>query len=209
MAKDPALELVRQALADGMKALESAPAELLVKAARFMARALADGQVIFLCGNGGSATQAMHLAGELVGRFILERPGLPAVALSADSAILTSVGNDYGFDRVFARQVQALMRPGDILWALTTSGRSPNILAALDAARQAGGRTILMCGPKAPEGLEVDIALPAPVAGTPRIQEMHLFFGHTLCHLAERWLFDAPGELDEKCGPGQNSTSRR
>jgi D-sedoheptulose 7-phosphate isomerase len=196
MASDPALELVRQAQADGLKALGLAPVELLMQAARVLARALADGQAIYLCGNGGSATQAQHLAGELVGRFLMERPGLPAVALSADPAILTAVGNDYGFDRVFARQVQALMRPGDILWALTTSGRSPNILAALAAAREAGGRTLLMCGPKIPEGLEVDMALPAPAALTPRIQEMHLFFGHTICHLVERWLFDAPGELD-------------
>jgi D-sedoheptulose 7-phosphate isomerase len=196
MTQNPALELVRQARADGMKALEAAPVELLVQAARFMARALADGQVVFLCGNGGSATQAQHLAGELVGRFLMERPGLPAVALNADTAILTAVGNDYGFDRVFARQVQALMRPGDILWALTTSGRSPNILAALAAARKAGGRTILMCGPAVPEGLDVDLALPAPAVITPRIQEMHLFFGHTLCNLVERFIFDAPGELD-------------
>jgi D-sedoheptulose 7-phosphate isomerase len=196
MAHEPSLELVRQARADGLKALGQAPIELLVQAARFLARALADGKVIYLCGNGGSATQALHLAGELVSRFLLERPGLPAVALSADQAILTAVGNDYGFDRVFARQVQALMRPGDILWALTTSGRSPNILAALDAAREAGGRTLLMCGPAVPEGLEVDLALPALATSTPRIQEMHLFFGHTLCHLVERWLFDAPGELD-------------
>jgi len=195
MAREASLELVSQAQAEGLKALEQAPIELLVQAARVLARALAAGKVIYLCGNGGSATQAMHLAGELVSRFLLERPGLPAVALSADQAILTAVGNDYGFDRVFARQVQALMRPGDILWALTTSGRSPNILAALDAAREAGGRTLLMCGAKAPEGLEVDLALPAPATSTPRIQEMHLFFGHTLCHLVERWLFDAPGEL--------------
>jgi D-sedoheptulose 7-phosphate isomerase len=196
MTSDPALELVRQAQAEGLKALERAPVEPLIEAARVLARALTQGQVIYLCGNGGSATQAMHLAGELVGRFLLERPGLPAVALSADPAILTAVGNDYGFDRVFARQVQALMRPGDILWALTTSGRSPNILAALDAAREAGGRTLLMCGPEVPEGLEVDLALSAPATATPRIQEMHLFFGHTLCHLVERLLFDAPGELD-------------
>jgi len=196
MTSEPSLELVRQAQTEGLKALQGAPIELLVQAARFLARALADGQVIYICGNGGSATQAMHLAGELVSRFLLERPGLPAVALSADQAILTAVGNDYGFDRVFARQVQALMRPGDILWALTTSGRSPNILAALAAAREAGGRTLLMCGPTVPEGLEVDLALSAPAIATPRIQEMHLFFGHTLCHLVERWLFDAPGELD-------------
>jgi len=192
----PSLELVRQAQAEGLKALERAPVELLVQAARFLARALTEGRVIFLCGNGGSASQALHLAGELVGRFLLERPGLPAVALNADPAIMTAVGNDYGFDRIFARQVQALMKPGDILWALTTSGRSPNILAALAAAREAGGRTLLMCGPAVPEDLEVDLALPVQAAATPRIQEMHLFYGHTLCHLVERWLFDAPGELD-------------
>ncbi|MDR2725238.1 MAG: SIS domain-containing protein [Candidatus Adiutrix sp.] len=192
----PSLELVRQAQAEGLKALERAPVELLVQAARFLARALTEGRVIFLCGNGGSASQALHLAGELVGRFLLERPGLPAVALNADPAIMTAVGNDYGFDRIFARQIQALMKPGDILWALTTSGRSPNILAALAAAREAGGRTLLMCGPAVPEDLEVDLALPVQAAATPRIQEMHLFYGHTLCHLVERWLFDAPGELD-------------
>jgi len=196
MTRDPALELVRQAQADGLKALEKTPVEALLNAARFVARALVQGQVIYLCGNGGSATQAQHLAGELVGRFLMERPGLPAVALNADPCILTAVGNDYGFDRVFARQVQALMRPGDILWGLTTSGRSPNILAAMKAAREAGGRTLLMCGPQVPENLEFDQVLSAPVAGTPRIQEMHLFFGHTLCHLVERWIFDAPGELD-------------
>jgi D-sedoheptulose 7-phosphate isomerase len=196
MTDNPALELVCQAQADALEALNRTPVKLLVQAARFLAQALTQGQVIYLCGNGGSATQAMHLAGELVGRFLLERPGLPAVALCADPAILTAVGNDYGFDQVFARQVRTLMRPGDILWALTTSGRSPNILAAMAAAREAGGRTLLMCGPKVPEGLEVDLALPAPAAATPRIQEMHLFFGHTLCHLVERWLFNAPGELD-------------
>ena len=196
MARDPALELVHKAQADALKALEWTPVELLVQAARFLARALTHGQVIYLCGNGGSATQAQHLGGELVGRFLLERPGLPAVALNADPAILTAVGNDYGFERVFARQVQALMRPGDVLWALTTSGRSPNILSALAAAREAGGRTLLMCGPNVPEGLEIDLALPAPATGTPRIQEMHLFFGHTICHLVEHWLFDAPGKLD-------------
>jgi len=196
MTRDPALELVLQAQANGLNALERAPVELLVQAARFMARALTQGQVVYLCGNGGSATQAQHLAGELVGRFLLERPGLPAVALNADTCIMTAVGNDYGFDRVFARQVQALMRPGDILWALSTSGRSPNVLAALKAAKEAGGRTILMCGPTVPTDMEIDLVLSAPAIDTPRIQETHLFFGHTLCHLVERWLFDAPGELD-------------
>ncbi|MDR3037979.1 MAG: SIS domain-containing protein [Candidatus Adiutrix sp.] len=188
------LALARQAAADSARALSLAPAELLVQAARLLARTLADGGTIYLCGNGGSASQAQHLAGELVGRFLMERPGLPAVALTADTAVLTALGNDYGFERVFARQVRALMKPGDLLWALSTSGRSPNILAALTEARQAGGRTLLMCGPVQPEGLEPDLVIPAPAAATPRIQEVHLFCGHTLCQLIEHLLFNSPGE---------------
>ncbi|GHV56560.1 phosphoheptose isomerase [Deltaproteobacteria bacterium] len=190
------LDIARQAAADSAQALNLAPVELLVQAARLLAETLTDGGTVYLCGNGGSASQAQHLAGELVGRFLMERPGLPAVALTADTVILTAVGNDYGFERVFARQVQALMKPGDVLWALSTSGRSPNILAALAEARLAGGRTLLMCGPTPPEGLELDLIIPAAAAATPRIQEVHLFCGHTLCQLIEHLLFNAPGELD-------------
>ena len=192
------LELVRQAAADWARVLGQVPAELLVKTARLLARTLAGGGVVHLCGNGGSAAQAQHLAGELVGRFLMERPALPAVALSADTAILTAVGNDYGFDRVFARQVQALMKPGDLLWALSTSGRSPNILAALAEAKKAGGRTLLLCGPTVPDGLDLDAVIPAPAAPTPRIQEFHLFCGHTLCQLTEHLLFSAPGGPDRE-----------
>ena len=189
------LDLVRGAAADCLRVLSQVPAELLEKTARLLARTLAEGGTIHLCGNGGSASQAQHLAGELVGRFQMERPALAAVALNADTAILTAVGNDYGFDRVFARQVQGLMKPADLLWALSTSGRSPNILAALAAAKAAGGRTLLFCGPDIPEGLDLDAVITAPSAPTPRIQEFHLFCGHTLCQLTEHLLFNAPGEL--------------
>ena len=192
------LELARQAAADSIRVLSQVPAELLVKTARLLAHTLADGGTILLCGNGGSASQAQHLAGELVGRFLMERPALSAVALNADTAILTAVGNDWGFDHVFARQVQALMKPGDLLWALSTSGRSPNILAALAAARAAGGRTLFLCGPIVPEDLGLDAVISAPDAPTPRIQEFHLFCGHTLCQLTEHLLFNAPGELDRE-----------
>lgn len=168
----------------------------MARAARELARTLADGGTIFICGNGGSASQAQHFAAEFVGRFIIERPGLPAVALTTDTSILTAVGNDYGFEKVFARQAQALMKPGDWLWGLSTSGRSPNVLKAFEAAREAGGRTLLMCGAKIPEGLELDLVIPAPTPDTPRVQEMHLLYGHTICQLVDHLLFEAPGELD-------------
>ncbi len=186
------LSLVKQAIEDSSRAMAEAPAEALVHIARRLAKTLADGGVIYICGNGGSASQAQHFAAEFVGRFLMERPGLPAVALNCDSSIVTAVGNDYGFERVFARQVEALMKPGDLLWGLSTSGRSPNVLLALEAARRAGGQTFLMCGPKAPE-LELDLLLTMPVSQTPRIQELHLLCGHLLCQLVDHFLFEAPG----------------
>lgn len=190
------VSLAQKAIEDSARAMALAPAELLARAARFLARTLADGGTVFICGNGGSASQAQHFAAEFVGRFLMERPGLPAAALTTDTSILTAVGNDYGFEEIFARQVQALMRPGDVLWGLSTSGRSPNVLKAFTAAKAAGGRTLLMCGAKAPEGLELDFVITAQTPDTPRVQEMHLLYGHTLCQLVDHLLFDAPGELE-------------
>lgn len=189
------INLARQAALEGVRCLEQAPVELLVSTARCLALALAEGKTIFICGNGGSASQAQHFAAELVGRYLIERPGLPALALTTDTSILTAVGNDYGFEEIFVRQVQALMKPGDILWGLSTSGRSPNVLKAFTAARQSGGRILFMCGERAPEGVEADYIIPALSSETPRIQELHLFYGHTLCQLIEHFLFEVPGEL--------------
>jgi len=192
------IALARRAIEDSARTIALASAEHLAAAARMLAQTLADGGTIFICGNGGSAAQAQHFSAEFVGRFLMERPGLPSVALTTDTSILTAVGNDYGFEEIFARQVKALMKPGDVLWGLSTSGRSPNVLKAFEAARAAGGRTLLMCGPLAPEGLEseLDMILTAPSSDTPRIQELHLLYGHTLCQLVDHLLFDAPGELD-------------
>ena len=190
------ISLAQKAIDDSVRSLALAPADLLARAARELARTLADGGTIFICGNGGSASQAQHFAAEFVGRFLMERPGLPAVALTTDTSILTAVGNDYGFEEVFARQARALMKPGDWLWGLSTSGRSPNVLKAFEAAREAGGRTLLMCGAQIPEGLELDLVIPAPTPATPRVQEMHLLYGHTICQLVDHLLFEAPGELD-------------
>ncbi len=188
--------LARKAIEESARTMMLAPAEELAETARLLARLLADGGTIYICGNGGSAAQAQHFAAEFVGRFLMERPGLPAVALTTDTSILTAVGNDYGFEEIFARQARALMKPGDILWGLSTSGRSPNVLRAFQAAKEAGGRTMLMCGALAPEGLDLDVILTAPSSDTPRVQELHLLYGHTLCQLADHLLFDAPGELD-------------
>ena len=184
--------LARKAIEESVKCLATAPAELLAEVAQALAQALANGSTIFICGNGGSASQAQHFSAEFVGRFLIERPGLPAVALTTDTSILTAVGNDYGFEEIFARQVQALMKPGDILWGLSTSGRSPNVLRALAESKRAGGVNILMCGPQAPEGVEVDFIIPALSQDTPRIQELHLFYGHLLCQLVDHILFEAP-----------------
>ena len=154
--------------------------------ARLFADTLAAGRTIFFAGNGGSAAEAQHLATELVVRFVRDRRALPAVALGADTALLTAAGNDYGFERIFARQIEALGRRGDLLVAMTTSGRSPNILQAVRAARARGLRVAAMTG----EGGKAfarrcDAALVVPSRETARIQEVHLLVGHICCERAE------------------------
>ncbi len=145
---------------------------------------------ILIAGNGGSAADAQHFAGELVSRFYFDRPALSAIALTTDSSILTAIGNDYGYEDVFARQLQAHGRSGDVFIAISTSGNSPNILKAIETAKaiglvvigltgQSGGKMKAMC----------DVCLCAPSDSTPRIQECHLFFEHTLCACIEESLF--------------------
>jgi D-sedoheptulose 7-phosphate isomerase len=163
-------------------------------AAAAVSQALARGNKLLLCGNGGSAADAQHWAGELVSRFHHDRPGLAAIALTTDSSILTAIGNDYGYERVFARQVEALGAPGDVLFALSTSGRSPNVLAALQAARDRGMLTVGFTG-EGGGGMPAlcDILLTVPAASTPRIQEGHEVLGHAICALIEATLFPRPG----------------
>ena len=159
----------------------------IVEAASVMARTLRKGGKVLVMGNGGSAADAQHLAAELVGRFLCERRALPAIALTTDTSILTAVGNDYGFDQVFSRQVEALARPGDVVIGISTSGKSSNVLVALTAARAAGCLTIglLGCDGGSIAGL-VDLALVIPVQETPHIQEAHLTIIHILCDLIEQ-----------------------
>ena len=128
---------------------------------------------------------------------MMERPGLPAHALSVDTSKLTAIGNDYGFDQVFARQIMALGRPGDVLWGLSTSGTSPNVVLALKAAREAGLKTIFFCGAKAPDPECAALIVSAPASSTPRIQELHLLFGHVVCQLVDEILFGA-GKRDQE-----------
>jgi D-sedoheptulose 7-phosphate isomerase len=154
--------------------------------AKLIGSTAARGRTVFLCGNGGSAAEAQHLATELVVRFVRDRGALPAVALTADTAVLTAAANDYGYARVFARQLEALARRGDLLLALTTSGRSANILAAVREARARGMRVAGMTGLGGRAfARRCDVALVVPSRETARIQEAHLLVGHLCCERAE------------------------
>jgi D-sedoheptulose 7-phosphate isomerase len=160
--------------------------------ARACLKALADGRKLLFMGNGGSAADCQHLAGEFVSRFAYDRPGLPAFALTTDTSVLTAIGNDYGYERLFARQVEAVGRAGDVLFGISTSGRSPNILAALHVARAQGLVTVGMTGNRRAEIVDmVDHAIEIPAAATPKIQEGHIVAGHILCGLVEDGMFAA------------------
>ena len=148
--------------------------------------ALASGNKVLFCGNGGSAADSQHLAAEFVGRFQKEREGLPAIALTVDTSILTAVGNDYGYDKVFVRQVQALARPGDVLIGISTSGNSANVVEAIELAKSMGVFCVGMTaagGGKMKDLCDECIAVPAKV--TARAQEMHILIGHILCELVD------------------------
>jgi len=152
---------------------------------------LKGGGKILLAGNGGSAADAQHIAGELVSRFAFDRPGLPAIALTVDTSILTAIGNDYGYELVFARQVQAHARLGDVLIGYSTSGRSANVLRAFETARALGVVCIGLTGNRGGPMRELcDHLLEVPSADTPKIQEGHLILGHILCGLIEKALFE-------------------
>ena len=165
------------------------------RAAELSITALRAGRKIMICGNGGSAADAQHWAGELVSRFLYDRPALPAIALTTDTSILTAIGNDYGYERLFSRQVEALGAAGDVLFGLTTSGRSPNIHAAMRAARERGIVTVGFTG-HGPGAVELvplcDVTVQVPSASTPAIQEGHEVLGHAICAMIEAAMFPRP-----------------
>lgn len=156
-------------------------------------RALKCGNKILFAGNGGSAADAQHWAAELVSRFGYDRPGLPGIALTTDTSALTAIGNDYGFERVFARQIEALGRKGDVLFAISTSGNSRNIIAAIEAARAIGIEVVGFTGRSGgamPDRCTVCLQMPSDE--TPKIQEGHELLGHLICGLIEREMFPPP-----------------
>lgn len=173
-----------------LRRIEEELAGQIVLTARRLIETLKIGNKLLIMGNGGSAADAQHFAGEIVSRFRMERPGLPAIALSTDTSIITAIGNDYGFERVFSRQVEALAAPGDALIGISTSGNSANILKALEVGRQAGCSTIGLLGR---DGGTIkplcDLALIMPSDDTPRIQEGHITVIHIICDLIEQGLF--------------------
>lgn len=165
-------------------------AEAVVAAARMLAQVLHSGGKVLIFGNGGSAADAQHLAAEFVNRFQVERPPLAALALTTDTSVLTSIGNDYGFLEVFAKQVRALGRPGDVAWGISTSGSSANVVEALKTAREMGLKTLALSGRDGgPVAAQAEVALIVPSNSTPRIQEVHLTIGHVLCDLVDYLLF--------------------
>jgi len=154
----------------------------ILKACQLVVDTINKGHKVLICGNGGSAADAQHLAAEFSGRYVKERRGLPAIALTTDTSALTAIGNDYGFDRIFARQVEALAKPGDLLWGLSTSGNSPNVLNAFDDARKIGCATLGFCGRSGGDFVgKCDINIIVPSDVTARIQEMHILIGHIIC----------------------------
>ena len=160
--------------------------EKLEDASKLVIETLNNGNKILLCGNGGSAADAQHIAAELTGRYKSNRRGLPAIALTTDTSALTSIGNDYGYDRVFDRQVEALASKGDLIIGISTSGNSQNVINALKLASELGCKTLGFSGRDGGIMNEVcHINLVVPSDDTPRIQEMHILFGHTICQIVD------------------------
>ena len=162
----------------------------LLDVIKSVSHAFESGNKIFFFGNGGSAADAQHLAAEFVNRYVMDRPPLPAIALTTDTSILTSVSNDLAFDEIFAKQLRALGKEGDVAIGITTSGNSPNIIKAFEVAREMGIKTVALTGNDGGAIAKVaHIALIVPSNSTPRIQETHILIGHILCEMVEHQLF--------------------
>lgn len=186
-------DLVRRTLSETIalhERVKQANLQPVLDAAAAIAESLRGGGKLLLFGNGGSAADAQHVAAELVGRFQRERAALAAIALTADTSVLSSIGNDYAFERVFARQVEALGRQGDVAFGISTSGRSPNVLAGLTTARERGLRTLALTGGDGGAiGKAADTHLNVASDSTARVQEVHRTLLHAICDLVERGLF--------------------
>lgn len=179
------------------QAFAAASTDRIIELVSWIVETFRAGGKLLLFGNGGSAADAQHMAAEFVNRFMLDRRPLPAIALTTDSSVLTSIGNDFGFDLVFVKQLEALGKPADLALAISTSGRSPNVVKALAAARDMGMRTAALTGGTAKPGGDLgplaDLLLNVPTDSTPHIQETHLWVEHMICELVEMEMFGDSG----------------
>ncbi len=189
-------EKIKKACDDSIRVKEQFFKEnitLIKEVAELIAKTLNEGGKILIFGNGGSATDASHIAAEFVNRFKRERPGLPAIALNTDMAVLTAIANDYDYSEVFAKQIKALGQQGDIAIGISTSGSSRNVLKAVEVAKKRGLKTVAFTSKKGEKLISrVDYAFAVPSEETPRIQETHITLGHILCELVEDILFEIP-----------------
>lgn len=181
---EESIEVLRAVAASNMEAMESA--------IRLVVRSFSTGGKVVLFGNGGSAADAQHIAGELVGKFLLERRALPAIALNVNTSVITALGNDYGYETVFSRQVEALVTSQDVVIGLSTSGNSQNVIRAVQAAADKRAGTIGFTGGDGGKlAKEVDVCLIVPSDSTPRIQEAHITIAHIMCEMVERELVES------------------
>jgi D-sedoheptulose 7-phosphate isomerase len=181
---------------------------LVAKVSELLVGTFQKGNKVLLFGNGGSAADAQHIAAEFVGRFAFDRPALPALALNVNTSCITAIGNDYGFDLVFSRQIEALARPGDVAVGISTSGESPNVLRAMSTAKKMGLHTVGLTGSSG-ERLKdaVEYCICAPSSETPRIQECHILIGHIISELVEQTIFHEESSLSRSRRSDQPQSS--
>ena len=191
--KDNILKAFEESIHVKEKFIEEKNIAKIFEVCKVIANAFNEGKKLILFGNGGSSTDASHIAAEFVNRFKRERPGLPAIALNTDMAVITSIANDYDFSEIFAKQLKALADEGDVVIAISTSGNSPNIMKAMDVAKKRKLTTIAFTGLKGEKfASRATFAFVVPSDNTPRIQETHITIGHVICQIVEDILFDIP-----------------
>jgi D-sedoheptulose 7-phosphate isomerase len=191
--KDKILKAFEESIRVKEKFIEEKNIDRIIEVARTIANAFNDGKKLILFGNGGSSTDASHIAAEFINRFKRERPGLPAISLNTDMAVITSIANDYDFSEIYSKQLKAISEEGDVVIAISTSGSSPNILKAMDVAKKKKLTTIALTGLKGEKfASKATYAFVVPSDSTPRIQETHITLGHVLCQMVEEILFEVP-----------------
>jgi len=191
--KDNILKAFEESIHVKEKFIDEKNIAKIFEVCKAIANAFNEGKKLILFGNGGSSTDASHIAAEFINRFKRERPGLPAIALNTDMAVITSIANDYDFSEIFAKQLKALADEGDVVLAISTSGNSPNIMKAMDVARKRKLTTIAFTGLKGEKfASRATFAFVVPSDNTPRIQETHITIGHVICQIVEDILFDIP-----------------